>query len=247
MAVQLESAGEAVVESAGVATGDSVLDLACGAGNATIPAARRGASVKGLDLTPELLDAGRVAAERAGVEIEWVVGDAQDLPFGEGEFSVVLSTFGCMFAPDQRKMAREIVRVLAPGGRVALANWTPSGTIGDFFRTVGAHAPSPPPGFQPPPLWGDPDHVVDLFDGTGISLEFEERAVQFRFASAREALDRYAAEFGPIVSLRDQLEPEGRWQALLDDLEAFFTRVGTSTENGYAFRGDYLLVAGRKD
>ena len=158
-------------ESRWVRGDDLVLDVACGNGNATIPAAKTGATTTGLDLTPELLEAGREAAAEAGVEIDWVEGDAQDMPFDDASFDVVTSVFGCMFAPDQRRAAAEIARVLRPGGRMVVCAWTPEGNMGKMFMTVAAHRPPPPEGFQPPVLWGNEEHVRELFDGTGVNPE----------------------------------------------------------------------------
>ena len=149
-----------------------VLDVACGAGNATIPAAKTGARVTGIDLTPALLEAGEAAAKEAGVEIEWIEGDAQKLPFDDASFDAVTSVFGCMFVPDQRAEAEEIARVLKPGGRMAVCAWTPDGNMGRMFITIAKHRPPPPEGFQPPILWGNEDHVRRLFDGTGVDLEY---------------------------------------------------------------------------
>jgi ubiquinone/menaquinone biosynthesis C-methylase UbiE len=164
------------VRAARVGPGDTVLDVACGNGNATIAAARTGANATGLDITPELLDAGRAAAP----EIEWVQGDAQALPFADRSFDVVLSTFGCMFAPDHEQAARELQRVRKPGGRIAVASWTPEGAIGDFLATIARHAP-PPPGAASPLLWGTEPHLDHLF--AGLALTFRRAVVRWEFAS----------------------------------------------------------------
>src|SRR5689334_11299262 len=153
VARQIEGVGKSTVERAGIQAGDAVLDVACGAGNATIPAAGTAARTVGLDITPELIEAGKRAAAEAGVEIEWVEGDAQDLPFDDDSFDVVLSVFGCMFAPDHAKAAAELARVLKPGGRMVVAAWRPEGNVGRMFGTIAQHMPPPPEGFQPPPLW----------------------------------------------------------------------------------------------
>src|SRR5919198_1239354 len=150
VAERISESGELVVERAGVEPGMDVLDVACGTGNASIPAAEAGARVTGLDITPELFAAGRERAAKAGVEIEWVEGDAESLPFDDESFDVVLSTFGCMFAPRQDLAAREIARVLRPGGRIGICSWTDEGSVGDFFRTVSAHTSPPPPPIAPP-------------------------------------------------------------------------------------------------
>jgi ubiquinone/menaquinone biosynthesis C-methylase UbiE len=237
--------GETTVDRVGVKEGEEVLDVACGAGNATIPAAQRGARVTGLDLTPELLEAGRRNAAEARVEVDWVEGDAEQLPFEDESFDVVLSTVGVMFAPDHKAAAREIARVLRPGGRISIASWKPDGSIGRFFGTTASHMPPPPEGFQPPPLWGTEEHVSELFKGTGISPTFEEAAVTFTYESADEAIERFENNFGPVIIAKRTLEPEGKWEALRADLKAHFAaEIAAGGARGY--RGEYLLTLGTK-
>lgn len=238
--------GDDLVGRVGVGNGDALLDVACGSGNAAIPAAVQGATVTGLDITPELFDDGRRRAADAGVEIDWVEGDAEDLPFEDQSFDVVLSTFGCMFAPNHQTAAAEIARVLRPGGRLGIAAWNPSGAIGRFFVTIAKHAPPPPPGFQPPPMWGLRDHVQSLFAGTPVSVRFEDSAAHWRFDSVDEMVDEYATKFGPIVVLRSMLEPEGRWEALQSDLEQTFADLTYEEDGGVAFDGDYLITLGER-
>jgi SAM-dependent methyltransferase len=239
--------GTTTVDRVELREGEEALDVGCGDGNATIPAARTGARVTGLDLTPSLLEAGRAAAAEAGVQIEWVEGDAEQLPFDDTSFDVVISTVGSMFAPDHRAAAREIARVLRPGGRLGIASWAPDGGIGDFFKTVTGHLPPPPDGFQPPVLWGTEAHLRNLFEGTGVELEFEEHAVRFRFESAEAATSEYEQKFGPVVTAKATLEPEGRWEALRSDLIGLFTRLDDSSgDEGISFPGEYLLALGRK-
>jgi len=179
--------GAHVTARVDVGPGDEVRDVACGTGNAAIAAATRGASVTGLDLTPELLDRARGNARDAGVDVRWFEGDAEALQFDEESFDVVLSTFGCMFAPRHEVVARELARVLRSGGRLGLCTFPPDGTIGEFFDIVARHL-APEPAFAAPPiLWGDEEHVRSLFDRSGIVLEFERAVVEERFASADAA------------------------------------------------------------
>ncbi len=238
--------GEDMVARAHVGPGERVLDIACGAGNAAIPAAKTGAEVVGLDLTPELLEGGREKAAEVGVQVEWVEGDAEAMPFEDGSFDIVLSTVGIMFAPNHAVAAREAARVLRPGGRMGLANWRPNGNIGAFFATVAQHMPPPPEGFQPPPLWGVEDHVRELFEGTGVELEFTSAEVDFRLASVEEEVELFADKFGPVLMARRALEPEGKWQALRDDLVSLFGRINTATDGTLRYPGQYLVVRGTK-
>ena len=154
--------GPTLVAATGVRAGDRVLDVAAGTGNAAVPAALTGAEVVASDLTPELFVAGRQFAARNGVEITWEEGDAEALPYDDDSFDVVLSCVGVMFAPHHQIAADELLRVCRPGGRIGLLSWTPTGFVGELFRTMKPYAPPPPPGAQPAPLWGDEDHVRAL-------------------------------------------------------------------------------------
>ncbi|HKH22361.1 MAG TPA: methyltransferase domain-containing protein [Solirubrobacterales bacterium] len=243
---QIAAVGPACVNAAGVTAGDTVLDVACGAGNATIPAAKTGAKTTGLDLTPELLEAGRRAAAEAGVEIEWVEGDAEQLPFEDASFDAVMSVFGCMFAPDHQAAAAELARVLKPGGRLAVCAWTPDGSIGQFFMTVAKHLPPPPEGFQPPILWGSEEHAREIFDGTGLELDFERQTMEFCGGSREEFLADMERDLPPIVNARRLLEPAGKWQALRDEIEALYEAENQADDGSYRAPGEYLVIRGKK-
>ena len=245
IASRIQEVGKGVVAAAEVGPEDRVLDVACGNGNATFPAARRARETVGLDITPELLHAGREQAEREGIEIEWVEGDAEDLPFEDGDFDVVVSTFGCMFAPRHKVAAAEIARVMRPGGRMALACWTPTGFVGEMFRTTASHVGPPPPPAQPPPLWGVPEHTTGLFAGTGVEPRFETQMAHWKFDSVDAAIDEFTEKFGPLVMARAALEPEGRWDALVDDLRALWSRH-EQPDGTVAYGGEYLLITGEK-
>ena len=233
--------GEDVVRRVGVNEGEQVLDVACGTGNAAIRAAQRGARVTGLDIVPGLLEQGRALARDEGVEVEFVEGDAEAMPFGDGSFDVVLSTFGCMFAPDHERMALEIARVLKPGGRIGLASWAPEGSTGQFFAITAKHMPPPPDGFRPPALWGTEDHVREMFSGTGIEPEFARGTVDVEFESPEQGLELFSTKFGPLVMAREMLEPQGKWDALADEIRGFFAKDGNP-----GYEGEYLIAGGSK-
>ena len=173
---QLWPVGERIIRHVGVRPGEDVLDVACGSGNAAIRAAQAGGRVVGVDLTPELFEAGRRLAAQAGVEVEWVEGDAEALPVKDASFDVVVSVFGCMFAPRHQLAADELARALRSGGRLCVCAWTPEGSLGEFFRTIGTHLPPPPDFAQSPLLWGSEEHVRALFAGSAIELEVRPRA-----------------------------------------------------------------------
>jgi SAM-dependent methyltransferase len=235
--------GERIVQLAGVDAGEDVLDVGCGTGNAAIRAGQKGARVVGVDLTPELFEAGRREAAEHGVEVEWVEGDAEALPFEDECFDVVLSTFGAIFAPRHDVTARELARVLRPGGRLAMFNWTLNGGPGRFFTMLGGYAPPAPDWVESPMRWGDEGHVRDVFAGTGIELTFEREIAKnplSRFATADERVEHYTSVLGPLVMLRRMTEAQGRWPALRRDLAELYEITDERAD------GEYLVVLGRK-
>ena len=222
--------GERLVARAGVRPGATVLDVACGTGNVAIPAALSGGRVTGVDLTPEHFLAARARAAAAGVDVDWVEGDVEALPFEDDTFDIVLSAFGSMFAPRHAVAAAELARVLRPGGRLGICAFTPDGAGGDFFRTLGAIAPPPPEFAENPLAWGDPAHVRSLFGD--LELAFERASYAERFASLDDAVERYTTTFGPVVALGGA--------ALADDLRALFEHH--ATDGGTTVRYDYLVT-----
>jgi ubiquinone/menaquinone biosynthesis C-methylase UbiE len=224
---------ENLCEAAELLPGDRVLDVACGSGNTAIAAARRFTTVTGLDYVPALLEHGRERAKAELLEVEYVEGDAQALPFEDWSFDCVMSTFGVMFAPDQQKAADELLRVCRPGGRIALACWTPDGMIGEMFAVTTKHAP-PPFKVDPPVLWGTEDHLRQLF-GDGISeLRCERRNWMQRFPSPEFGLEYMQKWFGPTKMAFARLDEAGQ-KALADDL------IGLAQRHNMA--GDAAVVA----
>jgi ubiquinone/menaquinone biosynthesis C-methylase UbiE len=237
--------GPKLLDSVGIEEGMRVLDIGTGSGGSVaIPAASRGADVVGSDISSVHFDAGRARAEAAGVEIEWVEADALDLPFEDGEFDRVLSTFGHMFAPDHALAASEMVRVTKPGGVIAFAAWTPEGTTGKMFRLTGSHMPPPPEGFQPPPLWGTEEHVRELMEPLGVELSFEKKINDFRETDPETYREVFKTNFGPMVKAREALGD--KWQALSDDLDALFDEVNEADDGTVLIRGEYLEVVAKK-
>src|SRR5918992_2375067 len=214
--------GPRLVEACGIGPGMRVLDVAAGTGNASLPAAERGAGVTASDLTPELLEAGRRRAEAAGLELEWVEADAENLPFEDGSFDVVMSAIGAMFAPHHQDVADELVRVCRPGGTIGLLSWTPEGMLGALFKTMGPFAPPPPPGAQPPPLWGGEDHVKELF-GDRVDFRTLERDVLdiTAFARPEDYADHFRQRYGPTIAARKNAVKNGREQEFDDALDRF--------------------------
>jgi len=237
--------GATAVAAAALAPGTAVLDVATGAGNAAIPAAMAGAQVTALDLVPELMAAGAERARQAGVEIEWIEGDAEALPFPDERFDTVLSVLGVQFAPRHETTARELVRVTRPRGEIVLCSWTPESFIGRMFKTMAPYLPPPPDGASPPPLWGNEAHVRELFAGTGVDVAFETHSASFHADSPADFVAFMADHYGPVLKARDRLGPEGRWSALRSDLVALCERANVA-EHGFRAPSEYLLTLGRK-
>lgn len=238
----IESAAEHLVRAADVQAGQDVLDVATGSGNVALVAAQRGANVTGLDLTPELFTAARRRAAEAGVECEWVEGDAEELPYEDDSFDRVFSAFGTMFAPRHERAAAELVRVTRPGGTIAVAAWTPEGINGQMFKTVASHMPPPPPELKPPSMWGDAQHMRSLFEPHGVGLEFERGSVDFEDESVEKWLAYGEEKLGPMVMARAALEPQGKWDALRADLEALYHRENKNSDGSFRVQPEYLVT-----
>jgi len=239
--------GAALVHAAGVTPGLRVLDVAAGSGNAAIPAALAGASVVASDLTPELLGSGRALAGRQGADLRWEEADAEALPYSEGEFDTVLSCVGVMFAPHHQTAADELVRVCRPGGTIGLLSWTPEGFIGEMFKVMKPYAAPPPPGVQPPPLWGSEEHVRELLGDRVTEVEARRETVRVdRFATPEDFRDYFKANYGPTVAAYRYVADDPEKVAGLDrDLADLARRhdIGTGTT---VMDWEYLLLTARK-
>lgn len=240
--------GPVLVEACGISPGQRVLDVAAGTGNTAIRAAEAGAEVVASDLTPENFDAGRREAEAHDVELDWVEADAEALPFADGEFDVVTSSFGAIFAPNHQAVADEMLRVCLPGGTIGVLAFTPEGLITDFFGALAPYTPPPPPGALPPPLWGDEEHVRELFGDRLDSLEMTRGQYVERADSPRDYCELIEQTFGPVVAMYRSLAGQPDRLAALDrDLVEFATRSSRGTAGGPAeYHYEYLLVVARK-
>jgi SAM-dependent methyltransferase len=242
----IPSLGEILVEATGVRAGQRVLDVAAGSGNASVPAALAGAEVIASDLTPELFEAGRADAARRGVVVDWQEADAEALPYADGEFDAVLSCVGVMFAPHHEAAAAELVRVCRPGGSVGLVSWTPEGFIGQMFAAMKPFAPAPPPGAQPPPLWGDETHVRNLLGEEVTDLRTERRTVLVdRFRTPEAFRDYFASRYGPTIAVYRANADDPARTAALDEALSALARRFQDPRSG-AMEWEYLLVTARR-
>lgn len=236
--------GTRLVDAVAIDAGAHVLDVAAGTGNVAIPAARRGARVVATDLTPELLDRGRRAAEAEGLELTWREADAEALPCDDGEYDAVVSCVGAMFAPHHQAVADELVRVTRPGGTIGLVSWTPEGFIGQMFATMKPFVPAPPPGAQPAPLWGHVDHVTALFGERVTDVRARQEMLPVTaFGSGAEFRDYFKSHYGPTIVAYRGLADDPERTAELDDLLA---RLGDDHLAEGVMHWEYLLVTARK-
>ena len=239
--------GPVLVEAAGISSGDRVLDVAAGSGNASIPAARTGATVVASDLTPELLERGRQHAAVAGIQLTWETADAEALPYADGEFDAVLSCLGVMFAPHHQAAADELVRVCRPGGTIGLISWTPAGFIGQMFATMKPYAPPPPPGAQPPPLWGDAAHVTELLGDRVEVLRAETQDLPVPQFETPEAFREYfKANYGPTIAVYRAVADDPERVAALDEALADLGRRFDRGSGSTVLDWEYLLFIARR-
>jgi SAM-dependent methyltransferase len=245
VALRIVPVGEYVAERAGAAPGVKLLDVATGTGNVSIPAARAGAVVTGLDLTPKLLDEQRRRTTAEGVSVELVEGDAEALPFADASFDRVTSCFGVMFAPRHAVASAELVRVARPGGEIVIAAWEPGGFVGRLFATSASYMPPPPEGFQPPAMWGSEAHIRELFAPSGVELSFEHRTVPFGHESAEAWMERDERILGPTVLAKAVLEEQGRYEELRRELLELHEAVNEASDGSFLARAEYLLTVAK--
>ncbi len=239
--------GPRLVEACGIGPGMAVLDVAAGTGNAALPAARTGAAVTASDLTPQLLDAGRRIAEDEGLALDWVEADAENLPFEDDSFDVVMSAIGVMFAPRHQACADELVRVCRPGGTIGLLSWTPDGMLGALFATMKPFAPPPPPGAQPPALWGSEEHLRELFDDR-VQLHTLERDVLeiTAFERPHGYGEHFKAFYGPTIAARANAARDGREIEFDEALDRFCDEWNRGSADRARFEKEYLVAVGTK-
>ncbi|SDD93490.1 Methyltransferase domain-containing protein [Cupriavidus sp. YR651] len=240
----LQIVGEQLAEACDLRWDERVLDVAAGNGNATLAAARRGCMVTSTDYVGALLERGAQRAQAEGLNVTFQEADAEALPFGDGTFDAVLSTFGVMFAPDQTKAAAEMARVCRSGGRIGMANWTPQGFIGQLFKTLGAYVP-PPAGVLPPSRWGVEEHLHAMFDPHGVDIAVTAREFNFRYRSAAHFIEVFRTWYGPVHKAFGAL-PADRASALEADLTTLLNGLNRGGDKSLVVPSEYLEVVVRK-
>ncbi|WP_079564001.1 class I SAM-dependent methyltransferase [Bradyrhizobium erythrophlei] len=236
----LQIVGEQLCEALDLRSGQKVLDVAAGNGNATLAAARRWCDVVSTDYVPSLLERGRLRAGAEGLPIEFKEADAEALDFADASFDVVVSTFGVMFTPDQDKAAAELTRVCKPGGKIGLANWTPEGFIGQLFKTLGKYLP-PPPGAKSPALWGTEARLKEMFGASAASIRAERRDFNFRYRSPEHFLDIFKSYYGPMLKAFAALDAASQ-QGLRSDLLALVGKLNRADDGTMVVPSEYLEV-----
>jgi len=236
----LQIVGETLAEAVDLRAGERVLDVAAGNGNATLAAARRFADVTSTDYVPALLEKGKARADAEGLNVTFEVADAEALPYQDGSFDVVLSTFGAMFTPDHNRPAREMLRVVRNGGRIGLANWTPEGFIGQLFEVIGAYIP-PPAGLKSPALWGTEPHIVSLFGSRAADIRCVRRLFNFRYRSSAHWIQIFRDFYGPTVKAFAALDTT-KQAALQQDITDLLERLNVGGKSSLVVPGEYLEV-----
>ena len=237
----LQIVGEELCEALDVRAGQKVLDVAAGNGNVSLAAARRGCEVVSTDYVPALLERGRQRAAADGLKIEFREADAEALPFADGAFDVVVSTFGVMFTADQERAAAELIRACRHGGKIGLANWTPDGFIGQLFKTIGKHV-APPAGVSSPALWGTRQRITQLFGAHASSIDVQTRRFTFRSRSPEQWLEVFKTYYGPMLKAFAALESPPAQAALAADVIALIGRFNRSWDGSMVVPSEYLEI-----
>jgi SAM-dependent methyltransferase len=239
--------GPSLVEACRIGAGVTVLDVAAGTGNASIPAAQRGAHVTATDLTPELLQAGAKLAEASGTALTWATADAEHLPFEDASFDIVMSSIGVMFAPHHQAAADELTRVCRPGGTLGLLSWTPEGMIGALFRLMGQFAPAPPAGASPPPLWGSESHLRTLMADRVEWRSLDRQVLEITaFEQPRDLGEHFKARYGPTIGVRANAERNDRAAEFDEALDTFCEEWNLGSATEARFEMEYLLAVGTR-
>jgi ubiquinone/menaquinone biosynthesis C-methylase UbiE len=240
----IEKTAEAFVDRLNIQSGMKVLDVACGNGNLAIPAARKGADVTGIDIAENLIEAGKERASEAGLNIKFEQGDAEAMPYDDDSFDLVMTQFGAMFAPRPEIVASELVRVCKPGGRIAMANWTPTGFAGQMFKLSGKYVPPPP--MPPPVLWGVPEEVRSRFGDSVTELTMTPRMADMIFPfSPEEVVELFKTYFGPTVMALKAMGDENH-EAYTNDVVNLWKENNTATDGTTHTKGEYLEVIATK-
>jgi ubiquinone/menaquinone biosynthesis C-methylase UbiE len=240
IAMTLTITGELLCEAVDIHPGQKVLDVATGSGNTAIAAARRFAEVSGADYVPALVERARERAACERLEIDFRDGDAENLPYPDASFDVVLTTFGSMFAPDQEKAASELLRVCRPGGKIGMANGTPEGFIGELFRINGRYV-TPPAGLKPPTLWGKVERLHELFSDGISSLQVTRRTFNFRYTSADHWIEFWRTYYGPTFKTFAALDALSQ-EALAHDMRELVAKYNRSVDDTMVVPSEYLEV-----
>lgn len=241
IAKSIAKGGEEFVARLDLKPGMKVLDVACGTGNLAIPAARTGATVTGVDIAPNLIEQAKANAAAEGLDMRFDVGDAEDLPYEDGEFDVVMTMFGAMFAPRPDVTAAELKRVCKPGGLIAMANWTPGGFTGEMFKTNAKHVP-PPPGMPSPVLWGVEDTVRERFSEGVSDLTMTKQPIEFTYPFGPvEVVEHFRQYFGPTQKAFESLDENGQ-AALRSDLETLWLGANRADDGTTRAGSEYLEV-----
>jgi len=236
----LQIVGEQLAEALDLRPGQTVLDVAAGNGNVTLAAARRWCEATSTDYVESLLIRGRTRAEAEGLQVKFQIADAEDLPFADASFDVVVSTFGGMFSPDQDRTAAEIIRVCKPGGRIGLANWTPEGFIGTMFKTIGKYLPAQT-GVMTPAVWGTRNFVESTFGTASSGIAAQSRYFVFRYRAAQHFLDIFKTYYGPMLKAFEALDQvDGK--ALARDIVDLVGRFNKSNDQTMVVPSEYLEV-----